>query len=131
ARTHIWMRAHRRRRSRARTTGCVARARNRASSPSRRRARRSRVYPWWSNESQRDMHVLIARDADELAEIAADVFRERVRARPDLGMAVPAGRTPRRMYARMAVLQALDPIDYALVRVFSVDVRCAPAAAGG
>ena len=41
------------------------------------------------------MHVLIARDADELAEIAADVFRERVRARPDLAMAVPAGRTPR------------------------------------
>ena len=55
------------------------------------------------------MQVLIARDADELAEVAADLFRERVRARPDLAMAVPAGRTPRRMYARMAALQARHP----------------------
>jgi len=66
------------------------------------------------------MHVLIARDADELAGIAADVFRERVCARPELAMAVPAGRTPRRMYARMATLQARDPIDYARMRIFSV-----------
>lgn len=77
------------------------------------------------------MHVLIARDADELAEIAADVFRERVRMRPDLAMAVPAGRTPRRMYARMAALQARDPIDYARMRVFAVDELCPPAPADG
>ena len=77
------------------------------------------------------MHVLIARDADELAEIAADVFRERVRARPDLAMAVPAGRSPRRMYARMAQLQARAPIDYARMRVFSVDELCPPAPPDG
>ena len=77
------------------------------------------------------MHVLIARDADELAEIAADAFRQRVRARPDLAMAVPAGRTPRRMYARMAALQASDPIDYRRMRVFSVDELCPPAPADG
>ena len=77
------------------------------------------------------MHVLIARDADELAEIAADVFRERVRARPELAMAVPAGRTPRRMYARMAQLQAREPIDYARMRVFSVDELCPPAPRDG
>ena len=77
------------------------------------------------------MHVLIARDADELAEIAADVFRERVRACPDLAMAVPAGRTPRRMYTRMAQLQACAPIDYARMRVFSVDELCPPAPPDG
>ena len=77
------------------------------------------------------MHVLIARDADELAEIAADVFRERVRASPDLAMAVPAGRTPRRMYTRMAQLQARAPIDYARMRVFSVDELCPPAPPDG
>src|SRR5205085_8113077 len=125
------MRAHRRRRSRARTSDGVARARNRASSRSRRRTRRSRVYPWWSNQSQRSMHVLIARDADELAEIAADVFRARVRAHPALAMAVPAGRTPRRIYARMAQLQAREPIDYARMRVFSVDELCPPAPRDG
>ena len=77
------------------------------------------------------MHVLIARDADELAEIAADVFRERVRACPELAMALPAGRTPRRMYARMAELQARAPVDYARMRVFSVDELCPPAPRDG
>ena len=77
------------------------------------------------------MRVLIARDADELAEIAADAFRDRVRALPELAMAVPAGRTPRRMYARMAALQQRDPIDYARMRIFSVDELCPPAPADG
>ena len=77
------------------------------------------------------MRVLIARDADELAEIAAEAFRERVRTRPDLTMAVPAGRTPRRMYGRMAALQTRDPVDYARMRVFSVDELCPPAPSEG
>jgi len=77
------------------------------------------------------MQVLIAADADELAEIAADAFRGRVRARPDLAMAVPAGRTPRRMYARMAALQHVDPVDYSRMRVFAVDDLCPPAPADG
>jgi glucosamine-6-phosphate deaminase len=77
------------------------------------------------------MRVLIARDADELAEIAAEAFRERVRTRPDLTMAVPAGRTPRRMYGRMAALQTRDPVDYARMRVFSVDELCPPAPSDG
>lgn len=77
------------------------------------------------------MQVLIARDADEWAEVAADVFRDRVRARGDLAMAVPAGRTPRRMYARLAALQAHDPIDYRRMRIFAVDELCPPAPADG
>jgi len=77
------------------------------------------------------MHVVIARDANELAEVAADVFRQRVRARPALAMAVPAGRTPRGMYARMAALQLSDPVDYAQMRVFSVDELCPPAPPDG
>src|SRR6266850_3305395 len=77
------------------------------------------------------MQVVVARDADELAEIAADLFRDRVRARPALAMAVPAGRTPRRMYARLAALQAHDPIDYTRMRIFAVDELCPPAPADG
>lgn len=73
----------------------------------------------------------MARDHDELADIAADVFRARLRARPDLAMAVPAGRTPRRMYARLAALQARLPVDYSRMRVFSVDELCPPAPSDG
>ncbi len=79
----------------------------------------------------RRMQVVVARDADDLAELAADLFRDRVRGRPGLAMAVPAGRTPRRMYARMAALQARDPIDYSTMRVFGVDDLCPPAPADG
>lgn len=77
------------------------------------------------------MQIEIARDAAELAEVAAGVFRARVRAQPTLAMAVPAGRTPRRMYQRLAALQASDPVDYARMRVFSVDELCPPAPADG
>jgi glucosamine-6-phosphate deaminase len=46
-------------------------------------------------------------------------------------MAVPAGRTPRRMYARLAELQARDPVDFSRMRVFAVDELCPPAPADG
>ncbi|HEV8585718.1 MAG TPA: 6-phosphogluconolactonase [Methylomirabilota bacterium] len=77
------------------------------------------------------MQVVVARDADELAELAADLFRDRVRAHPALAMAVPAGRTPRRMYARMAALQARQPIEYSNMQIFGVDELCPPAPADG
>jgi glucosamine-6-phosphate deaminase len=77
------------------------------------------------------MRVVVTRDAEELAEVAADLFRERVRARPDLAIAVPAGRTPRRMYARMALLQTDTPVDYSNIRIFSVDELCPPAPVDG
>ena len=79
----------------------------------------------------RPMELVTTRDADDLADVAAAVFRDRVRRRPDLAMAVPAGRTPRRMYQRMAALQRTDPVDYSRIRVFSVDELCPPAPADG
>ena len=46
-------------------------------------------------------------------------------------MAVPAGRTPRRMYARLAGVQAADPVDFGRMHVFSVDELCPPAPPDG
>lgn len=77
------------------------------------------------------MQVVVLRDGAELAEAAAALFRERVAARPDLAMAVPAGRTPRRMYARLRDRQAREPVAYGAIRVFSVDELCPPAPADG
>src|SRR5439155_821799 len=75
--------------------------------------------------------VVVFRDAAELAEAAATLFRERLTARPDLAMAVPAGRTPRRMYARLRDWQAREPVDYGRMHVFSIDELCPPAPADG
>ena len=75
--------------------------------------------------------VVVTRDAMELADVAAGVFRDRVRTRPSLAMAVPAGRTPRSMYQRLATLQRTHPVDYSRMRVFSVDELCPPAPPDG
>lgn len=77
------------------------------------------------------MHLVVTRDGAELAEAAATLFRDRLAARPALAMAVPAGRTPRRMYARLAEVQARAPVDYSRMHVFSVDELCPPAPADG
>lgn len=77
------------------------------------------------------MKVVVHRDAAELAEAAARLFRERVAARPGLAMAVPAGRTPRRMYALLREGQAREPVDFGAMRVFSVDELCPPAPSDG
>jgi glucosamine-6-phosphate deaminase len=77
------------------------------------------------------MNVIVCPDADALAEAAAALFRDRVRARPELAMAVPAGRTPRRMYRLLERLQGARPVDYSRMRVFSVDELCPPAPPDG
>jgi glucosamine-6-phosphate deaminase len=77
------------------------------------------------------MDVVIARDAHDLAETAAATFRARLRERPELAVAVPGGRTPRRMYERLRDMQRLDPVDYSRMRVFAVDELCPPAPADG
>src|SRR5262249_18390264 len=51
--------------------------------------------------------------------------------RPDLVMAVPAGRTPRRMYERLRDLQAHAPVEFSRMRVLCVDELCPPATAVG
>ena len=77
------------------------------------------------------MRLAIVRDADELAAAAAELLRDRIRANPELAVAVPAGRTPRRMYALLRELQARDPVDFSRLRVFSVDELCPPAPGDG
>jgi glucosamine-6-phosphate deaminase len=77
------------------------------------------------------MRLLVVPDAGALARIAADLWRARLRSKPDLVMAVPAGRTPRLMYARLRELQAVDPVDFSAMRVFSIDELCPPAPASG
>jgi glucosamine-6-phosphate deaminase len=77
------------------------------------------------------MELRVYADAEALAAAAAELFRARVGATPALAMAVPAGRTPRRMYGLMRAQQALAPVDFSRMRVFCVDELCPPAPADG
>jgi glucosamine-6-phosphate deaminase len=75
--------------------------------------------------------VVTCEDAGDLARRAAALFRDRLRERPALAMAVPAGRTPRGMYGVMQSLQPSSPVDFSRMRVFSVDELCPPAPPDG
>ena len=77
------------------------------------------------------MEVVACRSADELARRAASLFLDRLGAKPDLAMAVPAGRTPRAMYAQLAETGARDPTPFARMRVFAIDELCPPAPPDG
>lgn len=77
------------------------------------------------------MELRVCADAGELATAAASLVRERLRAKPDLAMAVPAGRTPRRMYELLRVAEARAPVDFSAMQIFSVDELCPPAPPDG
>lgn len=77
------------------------------------------------------VELRVCRDAEELAVTAAALLRDRLRARPELALAVPAGRTPRRMYRLLQEQQATSPVDYRRMRVFALDELCPPAPADG
>ena len=73
------------------------------------------------------MELIACADPTALARRAADVVVERVRARPTLTMAMPAGRTPRGMYAELRELHRRGHVDFSRMRVFAVDELCPPA----
>lgn len=77
------------------------------------------------------MRLIICATPAELAHTVAGMFRERVAEKPELAMAVPAGRTPRAMYALLETLQRTEPADFSSMRVFSVDELCPPAPPDG
>ena len=77
------------------------------------------------------MDLRVYADTDALAVAAAELFRSRVAAMPTLAMAVPAGRTPRQMYALMRAQQVSAPVDFTRMRVFCVDELCPPAPPDG
>jgi glucosamine-6-phosphate deaminase len=77
------------------------------------------------------MELKVCADPGELAAAAASLVRERLRAKPDLAMAVPAGRTPRRMYERLREAEARAPVDFSAMQIFSVDELCPPAPPDG
>ena len=77
------------------------------------------------------MEPLVYRDAEELAEASARLVQARVKEKPDLAMAVPAGRTPRRMYGLLREAQTRAPVDFSAMQVFQVDELCPPAPPDG
>jgi len=77
------------------------------------------------------VELVVFPDADELALAAARLLRARLAAKPDLAVALPAGRTPRGMYRVLEALQRAAPARFAEMRAFAVDELCPPAPPDG
>ena len=77
------------------------------------------------------MKLVECADAAGLARSAADALVARVRETPTLAIAMPAGRTPRRMYAELAVDHGRGAVGFSELRVFEVDELCPPAPPDG
>jgi glucosamine-6-phosphate deaminase len=77
------------------------------------------------------MELQVFSDAEALAGAAASAWLDRLAARPDLVMAVPAGRTPRPTYRALRAASADRGLSFARARVFGVDELCAPAVGEG
>jgi glucosamine-6-phosphate deaminase len=75
------------------------------------------------------MDMVACADPPDLARRAAALWLDRLARRPELAMAVPAGRTPRALYAHLAA--TADPRAFARMRAFAVDELCPPAPADG
>jgi glucosamine-6-phosphate deaminase len=75
--------------------------------------------------------VVRCADSGDLARRAAALLLDRLAAKPDLAVAVPAGRTPRAMYGLLRAAHAGDPARFGRMRVFAVDELCPPAPPDG
>lgn len=67
------------------------------------------------------MEILIRPTADRVAQFAAALVSERVRAKPDLVLGLATGRTMERLYQRLVALHREGAIDLSAVRCFSLD----------
>jgi glucosamine-6-phosphate deaminase len=77
------------------------------------------------------VNLEVFEDAEGLAAAAAGLWLERLGARPELVVAVPAGRTPRPMYSRLQEEAGRRRASFGRSHVFPVDELCAPAQADG
>lgn len=77
------------------------------------------------------MALTVVGDHEELSRRAAGLWLDRLAIRPELAMAVPAGRTPRRMYQLLALEARRRGIGFDRMRLFAVDELCPPAPLAG
>lgn len=76
--------------------------------------------------------IHVVRDADVVAQQAADIVGEVVRAHPTAVLALPTGRTPIELYQKLGVRHRRGELSFAHTQIFNLDewVGVAPASPG-
>jgi len=67
------------------------------------------------------MKVTICKDYEQMSQKAAEIFAERIKAKPDIVLGLATGGTPERLYAILAEKNKAGEIDCSKVRTFNLD----------
>ncbi len=67
------------------------------------------------------MRVIICKDYEAMSQKAAEIFAERIKAKPDIVLGLATGGTPERMYAILAEKNKAGEIDFSNVVTFNLD----------
>ena len=67
------------------------------------------------------MEVVIRRDAEEAATLAARLIAAQLREKPELVLGLATGRTMERVYARLVEMHRRDGLDFSRCRTFNLD----------
>lgn len=67
------------------------------------------------------MNVTICETYEEMSKAAADLFAERIRAKPDIVLGLATGNTPVGLYQELARMHGEERLDFSRVRTFNLD----------
>ncbi len=67
------------------------------------------------------MKVIICADAEEMSKQGAEIFADRIKAKPDLVLGLATGGTPEGMYRELARLNKDGQLDFSQVKTFNLD----------
>ncbi len=67
------------------------------------------------------MRVIICKDYDEMSGKAAEIFAERIKAKPDIVLGLATGSTPEGLYAELVRMNKASEISFKQVRTFNLD----------
>ncbi len=67
------------------------------------------------------MRVIICKDYDEMSRKTAEIFAERIKAKPDIVLGLATGSTPEGLYAELVRINKAGEISFKQVRTFNLD----------
>ena len=67
------------------------------------------------------MKVIVCKDYDEMSRKAAEIFAERIKAKPDIVLGLATGSTPEGLYAELIRMNKAGDISFKQVRTFNLD----------
>ncbi len=67
------------------------------------------------------MKVVVCENYEEVSQKAAEIFADRIKAKPDIVLGLATGGTPERMYAILAEKNKAGELDFSGVRTFNLD----------